>query len=287
MVIVYLLFKIGFKGGQSILSESLSHIAVTSLIAVSVSVLWTLFLLYVLRRWSSFERLTQISIATHFGSVSVGTFIAALEFLAALGVEVTSSVVLWLAVMELPALFVGVFALKIKFSNMLRILKNDVLMWILFGAIVLGILERGLVPEQLDTFFFSTVFLPLLAYFLFEMGAKAATSLDGMRGKYRSLLVFGIGIPLLGGIFGASLGALFDYSVGEMFVFSILMASASYVLVPISLKEILKKATDATPLLAQNAIATSVALSVGITLPFNILIGFEIYYWYIQFLSSL
>jgi hypothetical protein len=65
-VIIYLLFRIGFKGGESILAESFEHVFFTSSIAVVSSVFWTVILLYILKWFSPFSRLTQISIATHF-----------------------------------------------------------------------------------------------------------------------------------------------------------------------------------------------------------------------------
>jgi hypothetical protein len=130
------------------------------------------------------------------------------------------------------------------------------------------------------------MFLPLLAYFLFEMGAKASANIRGIKNNYFALFAFGIGIPFVGGIIGACIGALFGYSAGDMFLFSILMASASYVLVPISFREILKSTNTSSSKYAEDAIATGVALSVGITLPFNILIGFEIFFWWTQALIA-
>lgn len=279
IVVVYLLFKIGFTGGGSILSESADHVLWSSVFAIGASIVWTLALLQLFKITSVFDRLTQISLATHFGSVSVGTFIAGREFLLALGVEVSSNVVIWLAVMELPALFVGVLALGIPFSRILEVLKKDTLLWVLISALLWGAFAPQSIPMGVQEFLFSVLFLPFLAYFLFEMGDKASSSLKNVQGNIYFLLAFGIGIPLVGGILGVFLAVLLQYSAGESFMFSILMASASYVLVPISLKEIFKKSGFTTPQKAENAISSSMALSVGITLPFNILIGFELYYW--------
>jgi hypothetical protein len=285
-VIIYLLFRIGFKGGESILAESFEHVFFTSSIAVVSSVFWTVILLYILKWFSPFSRLTQISIATHFGSVSVGTFLAGIEFLSSMGIKASGSAVVWLAIMELPALFVGVIALHIRFSRLFQILKKDTMLWILISAIFLGILGSGLLSNPIGDFFLSTMFLPLLAYFLFEMGAKASANIRGIKNNYFALFAFGIGIPFVGGIIGACIGALFGYSAGDMFLFSILMASASYVLVPISFREILKSTNTSSSKYAEDAIATGVALSVGITLPFNILIGFEIFFWWTQALIA-
>ncbi len=286
VVVIYLLIKIGFTGGGSILTEPLHQVLLTSGVAVVACIVWTVLLLYALKKWSPFDQLTRVSIAAHFGSVSVGTFIAAQEFLAALGIIVSSSVVVWLAIMELPALLVGVFALRISFLSVLGILKKDLMLWILVGSIFLGMVAQNIIPTEMKTLLFSTIFLPILTYFLFEMGAKAADSLRSIKGKYQELCIFGIGAPFVGGVSGALAGYLLGYGVGEAFMFSILMASASYVLVPISFKEILKNSSIASAEQADAAVATSMALSVGIALPFNIVIGFEIYYLLLRLLSG-
>lgn len=285
IVIIYLLFKIGFSGGKAVNTDVLNEVLITSIIAIIASVLWTLFLLRVFEKWSEFSPLSQISIAAHFGSVSVGTFIAGLAFLKAYGIEISGSVAIWLALMELPAIFVGMWKLKIKWRHVLGIIKDDWSLIVLVVSIIFGIFGSKLVPPTVNQFLFSTIFTPILVYFLFEMGRKASSSLGQLKGKIKSVLFVGIAIPILGGIVGVSLGQLFGYTQGQQFIMALLMASASYVLAPISMQEILKSIYKPDAKEIQDIIATSMALSVGVTLPFNILIGFELYHTFISVMT--
>jgi hypothetical protein len=104
--IAYLLFRIGFLGGGELMSQQWQTIFFQSIIIIVASSFWTILVLTLLKRWSSFEKITQISIATHFGSVSVGTFIAAIAFLDAMHIAVDSTVVVWLSIMEFPTIII-------------------------------------------------------------------------------------------------------------------------------------------------------------------------------------
>ena len=284
-VVMYLLFRIGFIGGVSITSEPLNEVLFTSFIAVAAAVVWTFFILSVLKRWSPFSRLTQISIAAHFGSVSVGTFVAGLAFLAALNIEVSGSVAVWLAVMELPAILVGMWMLKISFAQVFKILIEDRSLMILLFAIAFGIAAPNLIPTDAQKLLFTTIFTPLLVYFLFEMGRKATASFGQLKGNLGSVIMVGVLLPILGGALGVSMGALVGYTEGQAFMLGLLMASASYVLAPISLNQILNSLYHPTAPEIKNVVAVSMALSVGVTLPFNVLIGFELYYLLIKAVS--
>lgn len=284
-VVIYLLFKIGFSGGKALTTEGFNEVFITSLIAIIASILWTLFLLKVLKKWSSFSELSQISIATHFGSVSVGTFIAGIAFLQALGVEVSGSVAIWLALMELPAIFIGMWKLQIKWNQVLRIIKDDRSLVVLVLSIFIGIFGSNLIPHLVNEFLFETLFIPIIAYFLFEMGSKASSSFKKIKKKLGAIFFIGIAIPTLGGIVGVSIGQILGYTQGQQFIMAILMASASYVLAPISMQEILKSIYKPSSEEIKDIVATSMALSVGVTLPFNILIGFELYSYLISVMT--
>lgn len=278
----YLLCKIGFSGGSEIAQESFSDILFPVVVCLSLAFLWTFFLLLVLRNWSPFDEMTRTSIAAHFGSVSVGTFIAALAFLEGAGIPFDQGAALWLALMELPAILVAIWKLPVSAKKVLRFLAKDWYLGILFLSLVLGSLFGTSIPEALETFFLSTLFLPLLLYFLFEVGEKAGASIFSIRRELRSFLLIGIGIPILGGMFGVSVGQLLGYSLGNAILLSVLIASASYVLAPLCLHEMLKMVPHVSLKKAQSAIGISMFLSVGITLPFNILVGLELYRFFAE-----
>ena len=207
-VVIYLLFKIGFSGGIAITAEPLQAVFTTTAVAGIAAVVWTIFILAILKRWSGFTRLTQISIASHFGSVSVGTFVAGISFMEALSIEVPGSVAVWLAMMELPAILVGMWMLKISFKQLFSILIKDRSLMVLLVAIAFGIWGAQLITQDAQTFLFKTIFTPILVYFLFEMGRKATASFGQLKGEIGSVIMIGIFVPIMGGLLGISVGSL-------------------------------------------------------------------------------
>lgn len=286
LVTGYLLFKIGFIGGSQISEQSFASIAFPALVCISLAFFWTFFVLFVLKKWSRFDEITQISLFAHLGSVSVGTFIAAIAFLESIGVLFDQSAALWLALMELPALIIAVWKLPISGQKIFHFLRKDVSLIILLSSLFLGVFFSDSIALPLKTFLFSTLFLPLLLYFIFEIGQKAGASIQSAKKNISSFLFLGIFIPILGGLFGASVGYFLGYSLGNSFLLSILLASASYVLAPVCMQEMLKSIDDISEEKIREIIGISMSLSVGIILPFNILIGLELYYRFAQATSS-
>jgi len=278
---VYLLFKIGFFGGRELISQQWQEVFLQSMVAIAASALWTLFVLFLLKRWSSFKPITQISIATHFGSVSVGTFIAAVAYLSAMNIEINPTAVVWLSIMEFPAIIVGMWKLGVR-ADISSIIKEKWALSVLPAGIFLGMLFGNAMPTSIEFIFFKQLFIPILMYFLFEMGCKASENLGNLKYDIGSVFFVGIAIPILGGITGSAIGYWMGYSMSGMFIMAILMASASYVLAPLCLYEVLKSMYKTNLKIAKEVVSTSMALSVGITLPFNILIGFELYYLIIK-----
>lgn len=282
---VYLLFKIGFFGGGELVSQQWQTVFFQTIVAIVASALWTLFVLILLKRWSSFKPVTQISIATHFGSVSVGTFIAAIAYLGAKNIAIIPTAVVWLTVMEFPAIVIGMWKLGVR-ADISSIIKEKWTLALLPIAIVFGMLFASSMPSTIKIVFFEQLFIPILMYFLFEMGCKAADSLGNLKDDIGSVFLVGIIIPIIGGITGSAIGYWMGYNACGMFIMAILMASASYVLAPLCMYEVLKSMYKVNLKIAKEVVSTSMALSVGITLPFNILIGFDLYYLIIRMYQS-
>ena len=276
--VIFLLFKIGFSGGREIFSAE--KIFLSGTIVIFLSIIWT-FLVSILISRSKFSRAEKISIAVHFGSVSIGTFIAAVSFLDALQIPLGPSATIWIALMEFPAIFFGMKKLKINFSQIFFVFKKDWKLIILPAAIFFGFFfgEKFFAIN----YFLENFLTPFLFYFLFEIGRKAAKSLPELRQKINSIFFVGIFLPLIGGLFGAAAGTFLKYEIGNIFILSILLASASYILAPLCMQEFFKIARVENP---AKITATATALSVGIVLPFNILCGFEIYFFAIKIFQN-
>jgi hypothetical protein len=82
------------------------------------------------------------------------------------------------------------------------------------------------------------------------------------------LVAFGIGMPLFSSLVGIGLGLALGLSVGGIAMLATLAASASYIAVPAAMRI---SVPEANPTL-------SLAASLGVTFPFNVLVGIPIYY---------
>jgi hypothetical protein len=90
------------------------------------------------------------------------------------------------------------------------------------------------------------------------------------------LVSFGMIMPLIGGTLGIIIGgSVLEFSVGGTFLLAILSASASYIAVPPAMRYGVPEANPSYYL----------TLSLGVTFPFNVVVGIPLFYqmtiWYI------
>ena len=111
------------------------------------------------------------------------------------------------------------------------------------------------------------LFKGILALFLLEMGLITAVQLGSLK-KYGAFLIgFGIVMPVIFGALGVVIGYYLDLSIGGTAVVATLIASASYIAVPAAMRI---SVPEANPTLSLTA-------SLGITFPFNIMLGIPLY----------
>lgn len=109
------------------------------------------------------------------------------------------------------------------------------------------------------------------------MGLITATQLGSLRKYGAFLFVFGIATPLAFGTIGTVVGSLPGFTIGGTAILATLFASASYIAVPAAMRI---SVPEANPTLSLTA-------SLGITFPFNILIGISIYHWLSTYAHSI
>ena len=124
--------------------------------------------------------------------------------------------------------------------------------------------------------FFMDLFQGALALFLLKMGLITTEQLGALKQDGPFLTAFGIFMPLLAGGLGALLGHGLGLSVGGITLLAVLGASASYIAVPAAMRVALPQA-NAT---------LSMAASLGITFPFNVLAGIPLYLLLAQWLHG-
>jgi len=217
------------------------------------------------------------AIAAHYGSVSAVTFIAATNYLKTIQLPYESYATAFLAVMESPAILVGVVLGKLASARpgestraSIQAAVHEAIfgrsIFLLVGALAVGALcgEGGM--KKVEPFFVAP-FQGVLALFLLELGTVAGRRLADLRQVGFFLLGFGILMPLLNGVLGVILGRWAGLSLGGATLMGVLASSASYIAAPAAIRLALPEANPTLYLTS----------SLGITFPFNITLGIPIY----------
>ncbi len=270
---IFLLLAIGLKGGQGLATQPLLPLLPQIVAVVVLGVLLTLLAYAGLRTLFHFDRPNAAAMASHYGSVSVATFAVAAAWLASRGLDVEPQLAVLLAVMEIPAILVGiVLARGISRDTDWRSLGHEAFLGkgvtLLLGGMAIGWAggPQGLQPIR-GLYF--DLFKPVLGLFLMEMGLIVSRQVGELRRRGFTLVLFGLGMPLVSACLGIGTGLLLGLSPGGVTMLATLAASASYIAVPAAMRIAVPEANP----------AISLAGSLGVTFPFNILLGIPLYHW--------
>jgi len=275
---VYLLFSIGFKGGQE-----LSHgdfdmaMAAVMLVGLLCSVTVPILSFFMLSRRLS--PANAAAIAASYGSVSAVTFITAVAFLEQRNLSFGGHMVALMAMMEAPAIIVGTVMLKVfskgeveqSIGQILRHSLTNGSVFLLIGSTVIGFLSsesqaQGIAPFTTD------IFKGFLALFLLDMGIQSGKTIQGLWAKGPTPILFAVLMPLFLGACISWLSQYLGVGEGDRLLLTVLVASASYIAVPAAMKMAIP---DADP-----GMYTPMALA--ITFPVNIILGIPAYFMIIE-----
>ena len=273
---IFLLLAIGLKGGVELARHSMHDIALPALTVVAVAVLIPLAAYPVLRRLGKLSRADAGSIAAHYGSVSVVTFTVGSAYLARLGVPAEGYMTVLLVLLEFPALVLGVLLARrgqadTPWAPMLHEVFVGKSFVLLLGGLVIGWIAGPEGMATIDNVFFD-LFKGLLAFFLLEMGLIVAKRFGDLRRAGVFLIVFAVLMPLAAAGLGLLTSMLLGLSVGGMTLLATLYASASYIAAPAAMRIALPQANP----------ALSIGAALGITFPFNLIVGIPLYHWLAQ-----
>jgi uncharacterized protein len=267
---VYLMMAIGLKGGVEVASQGVSlDLVFAAMLGIAASFLLPLPVFAALRTFGKLDRVNAGAVAAHYGSVSVVTFVTGSEVLSGLGIPAAGFMVAVLALMETPAIVTGLFLARRSREN--RAMAGSGLLHetLLNGAVLLlvGSFVIGLIVGRQG---FATIapvfeagFRGALCIFLLDMGLVAARRLTETRSLTRRLIALGVAFPIVNGAIGVAAATWLGLDTGSAAAFGILAASASYIAVPAAMRMALPEA-DA---------GLYVAMSLGVTFPFNVVIG--------------
>lgn len=276
---LYLLFAIGFKGGQELAHSDFDMEIVWSLLfGILLAIVVPLYSYFVLRR--KFTVANAGAVAAAYGSVSAVTFVTAITFLEIEQIDFGGHMVAVMALMEAPSIIVGVALValfdRVNGTNISlkkivsHSLSNGSVVLIL-GSVVIGFLANDQQAEGIKPFT-TDIFKGFLAVFLLDMGITSGKKLSSFLKKGWFALAFAVIVPIINGIAVAMISAIITQSEGNRLLFSILAASASYIAVPAAMRIAVPRANPSLYL----------PMALAITFPFNITLGMPLYLYVIQ-----
>jgi len=281
---MYLLLAIGFNGGVELGHSGLNAEVITTLVlAVVTATVAPFYIFYFLKKKVNIY--DAGAIAATYGSVSAVTFITATAFLDGLGVKYGGHMVACLALMESPAIIVGVLLIKISKKGgdtenetsikevFKEALTNSSVLLVL-GSLVIGLISGDAGAGALEPFT-GEIFKGMLSFFLLDMGLLAAKRINGLKKAGVTLIVFSLVLPILHGILAVFLAAVFSITPGDALLYAVLFASGSYIAVPAAFRLAVPEANP----------GLFVPMSLAITFPFNIILGIPFYYYLINWFS--
>lgn len=278
---IFLLIAIGLKGGVELAKNPLMTVLPISLIVVLVGALIPLAAFPVLHYFGKFSRANAASIAAHYGSVSVVTFSVGVTFLSNLNISFEGYVIIFLVLLEFPALMIGVLLARygqgnVRWGKLLHEVFFGKSIYLLVGGLLIGYIAGPDSIKPLDKFFFD-LFKGALALFLLEMGLVASRRVADFKTYGPFLIAFAIFTPLISAIGGAFTGWVLGLSVGGTMLLSTLFASASYIAAPAAMRMAVPEANP----------ALSIGASLGVTFPFNLMVGIPLYWWMAKLMHGL
>jgi hypothetical protein len=281
---LYLLFAIGFKGGVELAKSGVDlEVGLTMLAAIVMACAVPVYTFFILRL--KLDPYNAAAIAATYGSISAVTFITASSFLQQLGIDFDGYMVAALALMESPAIIVGLILVNLTaerdgdrefaWSEVLQEAFLNGSVFLLVGSLLIGLLtgEHG---WQILSPFTQDMFYGVLTFFLLDMGLVAAKRIKDLEKTGAFLISFAILIPIMNAAIGLLIARLINMPPGDALLFSVLCASASYIAVPAAMRLTVPEANP----------SLYISSALAVTFPFNIIVGIPLYLYGINLLWS-
>jgi len=270
---LYLLFAIGFKGGQELAHSSFSMEILWSIVfGITISIAIPIYTFFILKKKLGVENAGAI--AASYGSVSAVTFVTAVSFLELQKMTFNGHMVAIMAMMEAPAIIVGVMLISwfkknntIKISHIIKHSFTNGSVFLIIGSLIIGMLASDSQAQGIKPFT-TDLFKGFLVIFLLDMGMTSGKKLADFIKNGWFTTVFALLVPMFNGAIVAYASQYVTSEVGDRFIFAVLAASASYIAVPAAMKIAVPKANPGLYL----------PMALAVTFPFNITIGMPLYF---------
>jgi len=275
---LYLIIAIGYTGGTKLAASGLSS---TVLLYIGAAMLMALVVpvcvFFVLRKFLSVY--DAAAMAATYGSISIVTFIVGTDFLGRNNETYGGYMVAIMSLMESPAIIAGIFLVRMfaprrslaapqtTASSLLRESFLNASVFLLLGSLLIGWLTGNAHGQSLETFM-SGLFKGMVIFFLLDTGMHAARRVEMLKQTGGPLLVFALVAPLVLAAAGILLARAIGMNPGDALLFTILCASASYIVAPAAMRHAVP---ESNPGLVE-------LLSLSVTFPFNITLGIPLYW---------
>jgi hypothetical protein len=288
---IYLLAAIGLHGGIEMRNAGFENMIIPMLVAIGISLLFTLNHYQILRRLGKFNLFDSYALASTYGAVGAVTFSVGLSFLKNQGVTSEGYLAAILAVLEPVSFIMAIFltnmavakqirAKKLSFTNddvsdiemgmqetktkLSQVLHESITgkaIVILLGCIVIGYIigEEGFTSIKIV---FDEMFTGAIVIFMIEMGIIAGQRLDDLKKVGIFLIAFAIIMPTFNGVIGVLVATAIGLSLGGAVMFGLLLASASFIAAPAILRHAIPEAKP----------SLYITSALGITFPYNIIV---------------
>lgn len=277
---LYLLFSIGFKGGQELSHEAFTpEIGWSMLFGIGISSLIPAYTFFILRR--KLNVFDAGAIAAAYGSVSAVTFVTAVSYLESQQLSLHGHMVAIMALMESPAIIIGLVLISIfnkedattniKIPSVIKHSLTNGSVLLILGSLAIGFLASAKQAEGIKPFT-NDLFKGFLAIFLLDMGITSGRKLKSFFSFGVFPFAFALIIPLLNGCIFAVLSSFVTADITNRFIFAVLAASASYIAVPAAMKITVPKSNPGLYL----------PMALAVTFPVNITIGMPLYFLIVQ-----
>lgn len=273
---LYLLFSLGLKGGWELqkVTDPMA-VAVPLLVATAAAFFIPLMIYPILRR--KFDTPDAAALAATYGSVSAVTFITAASYLGARQTEFGGYMVAALVLMESPAILIGLILARRKgasgqvggpsWQSLLHECFANKSVLVLLGSLLVGMVTPASGLKALHPFVVE-MFPGMLCFFLMDLGLVATRRIADLKGRRVFSILFGILFPLVSGTGAMFVAHAISIKEGDALLFTMLCASGSYIAVPAAFRAAVPEANP----------GIYVALALGVTFPFNLLVGIPLAY---------
>jgi len=270
LISVYLLLAIGIKGGTRLREADVADIWGPVLATLALGVITPIIAFVAARRFGRLNTTNAASLAAHYGSVSAVTFTAAEAFNKNSGILEEGFLPALVAILEIPGIVVALVIASRHLGSTVKTAFHEVLtgksILLLGGGLLIGGVGSREAVTAIEPFFI-TLFPGFLCLFLLDLGTLAGQRFTYVRRAGIRLVALAVALPILFGVLGTFVGTVAGLSAGGAAVLAIMAASASYIAAPAAVRVALPEAD----------LGVSLGAAIGVTFPFNLVIGIPVF----------